>query len=213
MFPQAIFPFYLSCSSAIGAENIFKRWTQKVEHPVEIDGPEHGNKPAERELRPFRQRAVVSLAIVGFGTGLGILFLSGRSRIVKRMHGIFPPTVNSSKRNVIPSGQMTHLALETFGSFSAKEVIFPKELCQIVIPKSMFSPSFVRLKGPLSFRLDKNELRLKVRGKTVYWLGLDNATIDGQLMPDTTAAQGKLSELIERKRVSKWKSGPVIQNT
>lgn len=114
-----------------------KRWTQKVEHPAEGDGPSDTTKPAERELRPFHQRTVVSLAIVGFGTGLGILFLSGRSRIVKRIHGVFPPSVNPGKGTVTPSGEMSHLALETFGSFTGKEKTFPKELCQLIFPPSI----------------------------------------------------------------------------
>ncbi|GJJ08404.1 hypothetical protein Clacol_002620 [Clathrus columnatus] len=164
--------------SAIGAENVFKRWTQEVDHPVKTE-----DQTVKRELRPFRQRAVLSLAIVGFGTGLGILFISGRSRIIKRMYGIFPPTVNSKKGNVAAGGEMTHLVLETFGNFSRQEKTIPKELCQTLPSKK------------------NNELRLQVHGDSVYWIGLDNAKVDGQSTSDSTAARDKLKELLGGEKI------------
>lgn len=59
---------------------------------------------------------------------------------------------------------------------------------------------------------ESNELRLKVQGDTVYWLGLDNAKIEGQSMSDAAAARDKLKELIESKRASKRKGGPLVRN-
>lgn len=59
---------------------------------------------------------------------------------------------------------------------------------------------------------ESNELRLKVQGDTVYWLGLDNVKIEGQPMSDAAAARDKLKELIESKRANKWKGGPLVRN-
>ena len=77
----------------------------------------------------------MSATILGFGTGLGILFLSGRSRIVRRLHGVPSPAPirHITTGKVIPPRDLRYVVVETLGTISSgKGKVFPIEKCELV---------------------------------------------------------------------------------
>lgn len=77
----------------------------------------------------------MSVTILGFGTGLGILFLSGRSRIVRRLHGVSSPSPSRQTiaGNVTTPGDLRYVVVETLGTISpGKGKVFRSETCELI---------------------------------------------------------------------------------
>jgi hypothetical protein len=76
----------------------------------------------------------MSATILGFGTGLGILFLSGRSRIVRRLHAVSDaPAAHHNPTSRVTPTSFRYIVVETLGAInSGKGKVFTRETCELI---------------------------------------------------------------------------------
>lgn len=159
----------------MGAETFYNRWTRQVPND------------AGRELRPWHHRALASFVLFVSGTSLAVLFIHGRSCIIKRADGIFFPVSSSSQM------ELRYIALKSFGAVGPRHSLVPKEQCEIVPTKH------------------KHELKLRVHGESTYWLGLDHARINGEEVPGPEAAYARLVQVLGLgPAAGRWRGGPIV---
>ncbi|KAF8589473.1 hypothetical protein K439DRAFT_1657911 [Ramaria rubella] len=191
-------------SSAVSAETTFNHWTRKVQSDnvgaTKKPGSDSASSPTiQWELRPFDQRALMSVIFLGFGTGLGIIFLSGRSRIVRRLHGVFSPASVASKTNT--PEELRYLVVETLGNFSSgKGKVFPREQCELTSSRND-SGMYLKIQGAVPHRSSK------------FWLGLEDAEIQGRPVPGGTLAvrEALLKSLGQTNKTGIWRTGPIVE--
>lgn len=141
-----------SVSRAVGAETVFDHWTRRIEVTPDLvvaktdavatePGSSRPRPVRQWELRPLYQRVLMSVSILGFGTGLGVIFLSARSRIVRRLlHGsssIQPVHQNVKNTHVYANGIKTtvgshYIVVETVANWGpGRGKVFLKKDCEL----------------------------------------------------------------------------------
>jgi len=72
-----------------------------------------------------------------FGTGLAILYLTGRSRIVKKLYGIYVPSKLPPAPGNKALQELKAVEMQTYGSFGWSEPkIIPREKCELLVTRS-----------------------------------------------------------------------------
>jgi len=186
---------------------VFTHWTRPIAEVASSDGPTEkkdaagaqfqipSSNPSQRELRPLYQRVLMSVSILGFGTGLGVLFLSARSRIVRRLLDVSSPAPAHKSKPLRTLSKDRYIVVETVENWGRdKGKVYPKEKCELRPGR------------------DGSEMLLKVRGVRDFWLGLDEAKIEGEAVSGGSwAVRQRLLESWGKKASGVWKSGPVVE--
>ncbi|KAF8489678.1 hypothetical protein JB92DRAFT_2836019 [Gautieria morchelliformis] len=157
----------------------FNRWTQKV--PL-IDGAETIEKNTD-------EKSQLS----------SILFLSGRSRIVRRLHAVSdaPPAHHNPTSRVTSPTYFRYIVVETLGAInSGKGKVFTREKCELIPGR------------------DDSEMRLKVEGNATFWIGLKGAQVEGNTVPEASSVvrEKLLQSFGQGKGVGRWRSGPIVED-
>ncbi|KIJ51394.1 hypothetical protein M422DRAFT_26807 [Sphaerobolus stellatus SS14] len=175
------------------------------------------------ELRPWHQRALLSGTIFAFGTGLCIVFLTGRSRIIRRIHGVYVAGPSTPVPRAA-RGQATRGLGKAKEKEQSEALVHPKGkeelLCLVIETLASFGKAGDRVVNKGKFEVipstkNADELRIKVPnasgGDTLYWVGLTNARINGGEPEPADVVKPKLIEAlgVTNSVYGRWKMRPL----